>query len=57
MQLIMARRLHSPPKGRIHLRRSVDQLFAFPLQSCGGPYIWGFTSPKFGESFGMIVSE
>ena len=42
--LIMARSLHSPHKGRIHLRRSVDPLFAFPLQSDGGPYIpgnWG----------------
>src|SRR5580700_7042030 len=40
-QLIMARSLHSPHKGRIHLRRSVDPLFAFPLQSDGGPYIFG----------------
>ena len=40
-QLIMTRSLHSPPKGRIHLRRSVDPLFAFPLQSDGGPYITG----------------
>ena len=40
-QLIMARRLHSPHKGRIHLRRSVDPPFAFPLQSDGGPYILG----------------
>src|SRR3984885_14814875 len=40
-QLIMARRLHSPLKGRIHLRRSVDPLFVFPLQSDGGPYICG----------------
>ena len=40
-QLIMARRLHSPHKGRIHLRRSVDRPFAFPLQSVGGPYIAG----------------
>jgi hypothetical protein len=38
-QLIMARRRRSPPKGRIHLRRSVDRPFAFPLQSDGGPYI------------------
>ncbi len=40
-QLIMARSLHSPHEGRIHLRRSVDPLFAFPLQSDGGPYICG----------------
>jgi hypothetical protein len=40
-QLIMARRDCSPPKGRIHLRRPVDPPFAFPLQSCGGPYIAG----------------
>ncbi len=40
-QLIMARSLHSPHEGRIHLRRSVDLLFAFPLQSDGGPYICG----------------
>ena len=39
--LIMARRVYSPPKGRIHLRRSVDPLFAFPLQADGGPYISG----------------
>ena len=39
-QLIMARRLRSPLKGRIHLRRSVDRPFAFPLQSSGGPYIF-----------------
>jgi hypothetical protein len=38
-QLIMARRDCSPLKGRIHLRRPVDRHFAFPLQSCGGPYI------------------
>jgi hypothetical protein len=40
-QLIMARRFDSPLKGRIHLRRSVDRPFAFPLQSGGGPYIFG----------------
>jgi hypothetical protein len=40
-QLIMARRLHSPHKGRIHLRRSVDRPLAFPLQSGGEPYIFG----------------
>src|ERR1700716_812304 len=40
-QLIMARRRRSPHKGRIHLRRSVDRPYAFPLQSCGGPYISG----------------
>jgi hypothetical protein len=40
-QLIMARRICSPHKGRIHLRRSVDRPFAFRLQSCGGPYICG----------------
>ena len=34
-------RRRSPHKGRIHSRRSVDQPFAFPLQSCGGPYIFG----------------
>ena len=39
-QLIMARRSNlSPIEGRIHLRRPVDPPFAFPLQSCGGPYI------------------
>jgi hypothetical protein len=31
----------SPLKGRIHLRRSVDRPFTFPLQSDGGPYISG----------------
>ena len=41
-QLIMARRPNlSPIEGRIHLRRPVDPPFAFPLQSCGGPYISG----------------
>jgi hypothetical protein len=40
---LMARRLHSPHKGRIHLRRSVAPLFAFSLQSEGGPYIQGTT--------------
>src|SRR5260370_21864734 len=40
-QLIMARRDCSPFEGRIHLRRPVDRPFAFPLQSCGGPYISG----------------
>ena len=39
--LIMARSLHSPHKGRIHLRRSVDPLFAFPLQSDGGTIHFG----------------
>ena len=53
-QLIMARTLHSPQKGRIHLRRSVDPIFAFPLQSDGGPYIFGSSAcgaqlPKLGE--------
>jgi hypothetical protein len=38
-QLIMARRISSPHKGRIRLRRSVDRPFAFPLQSDSGPYI------------------
>src|SRR5258708_31528778 len=38
----MARRPNlSPIEGRIHLRRPVDRPFAFPLQSCGGPYILG----------------
>ena len=38
----MARRPNlSPIEGRIHLRRPVDPPFAFPLQSCGGPYIQG----------------
>ena len=46
-QLIMARSLHSPHKGRIHLRRSVDPLFAFPLQSDGGPYISGKFAAQF----------
>ena len=41
-QLIMARRPNlSPIEGRIHLRRPVDPLFAFPSQSDGGPYISG----------------
>ena len=46
----------TPHKGRIHLRRSVDPLFAFPLQSDGGPYILGNYVAKL-ESFGRIVSE
>jgi hypothetical protein len=40
------------PKGRIHLRRSVDPLFALPLQSHGGPYIRGKFSPQL-ESTGQ----
>jgi hypothetical protein len=40
-QLIVARRICSPQKGRSHLRRPVDRLFAFSLQSHGGPYIFG----------------
>jgi hypothetical protein len=43
-QLIKARRRRSPHRDRIHLRRSVDRPFAFPLQSNGGPYIPGTTS-------------
>jgi hypothetical protein len=39
------------------LRRPVDPLFAFPLQSRGGPYIWGNYVAKLGASFGSIVSE
>ena len=49
-QLIMARRRRSPHKGRIHLRRSVDRPFAFPLQSNGGPYIYENYDSKFGSS-------
>jgi hypothetical protein len=34
-------------KGRIHLRRLVFSTKAFPLQSCGGPYIPGTNTVKF----------
>jgi lysophospholipase L1-like esterase len=53
-QLIMARRRRSPQKGRIHLRRSVDRPFAFPLQSCGGPYISGCSPHIIPTSFDGI---
>jgi len=56
-QLIMARRLHSPHKGRIHLRRSVDPLFAFPLHSDGGPYIFRNYDVEFESSFGRITLD
>lgn len=35
------REIQNSNKGRIHLRRPVIRPFAFPLQSCGGPYICG----------------
>jgi hypothetical protein len=46
-QLIMASRVCSLHKGRIHLRRPVDRPFAFPLQSDGGPYITGKNTGNF----------
>ena len=50
-QLIMARRLDSPLKGRIHLSRPVDRSSAFPLQSRGGPYILGNNSLGWARQF------
>src|ERR1700722_453161 len=53
-QLIMARRVCSPHKGRIHLRRSVDRPFAFLLQSDGGPYIQELTISTVADHFTQL---